>query len=166
MPENKLPVFYPNTENQFADAIQQGLAAPYQAQMLVELFLRQIPAEQLAILREELPHPTVDDLLPYVSKYLHSLRTWFDTKVDDLMIVLEQRGREYGEEVLIVMGERGMAEMVKVKVHRNEGSMNQGSPLAERHDTHLDIAGYSILTLAIAEWQADGGITHIGGPEE
>jgi len=160
---NNKPVFLPTApSNPFLDAIH----TTDQAQLLTELLLRILPQDQIDLLNQTYPAPTVDQLLPHVSVYLRQhLRLWFDTKVDDLMLLLESRGREYGEEVLMVMGEPGMFEMSRVKLHRLKGSMEQGAPLADRHDTWIDIAGYCILILAMADWK-ENGMGRIGGPNE
>lgn len=73
----------------------------------------------------------------------------------ELSSILYQRGKSYGEEVLVVMGEQGIAEMAKVKIYRMLAAIAEGTGSASttRRDSWLDMAGYALLALALDEWE-------------
>lgn len=109
------------------------------------------------IVEDGTPHPSVDDFMEFVrSALLGGIERSVGVAME-LEGVLEQRGRDYGEEVLVVMGESGIAEFVKVKVWRLLGGIQEGNPPGSRRDSWVDIAGYAILQLALTEWLKEQG---------
>lgn len=89
-----------------------------------------------------IPHPSVDELMIEIDPLLGNLRH-----------TLFMRGNQYGEEVLAVMGEQGIAELVNVKIWRVLGSLKSSDPACVRQDSWLDLAGYAILALAMQRWE-------------
>lgn len=107
------------------------------------------------IASDGLEHPSVEDFMIFIQRALLEASARVPSIVADLESILIQRGRDYGEEVLVVMGESGIAEFVKVKVWRLQGSIQEQRPEATRRDSWIDIAGYAVLQLALAEWMKE-----------
>lgn len=93
-------------------------------------------------LEEPVKAPRVDELLHFVS-----------TVVEDVMETLNERGTQYGEESLVVLGESGIATMMRMKIDRVRSSINSGAPEHERIDSWRDLAGYALLWPALLRWQ-------------
>lgn len=100
-------------------------------------------------------HPSVEEFIGFIRQALMEAMSRVPAIVGDLEDILVQRGRDYGEEVLVVMGESGIAEFVKVKVWRLQGSIQEQRPENSRRDSWVDIAGYAVLQLALAEWMKE-----------
>lgn len=89
--------------------------------------------------------PTVEEFDPYIARIC-----------SELLAVLRERGKQYGEQVLFDAGESGILEQVRTKLGRISGSLREGHTFDERFDSWLDLAGYSVLVCAMADW--DGKI--------
>ena len=103
----------------------------------------------------EVDYPEVEEFIPYIrAALMGAMRHTTEVSVE-LGDILETRGQAYGERVIAVMAERGIAEFVKVKVIRLLGSMEEGNVEFSRHDSWMDIAGYCILEIALRRWRED-----------
>jgi adenylosuccinate synthase len=84
-------------------------------------------------------YPTVDEVMTSVR---HTVN-------ERILPLLEQRGRQYGEDVLVEMGETGLVTMLLVKLMRLRWSVENSKPKSERQDSWLDLAGYALLAAAL-----------------
>lgn len=104
--------------------------------------LLELARQTAKALEEPVNAPRVDELLHFVS-----------TVVEDVMETLNERGTQYGEESLVVLGESGIATMMRMKIDRVRSSINSGAATHERIDSWRDLAGYALLWPALLRWQ-------------
>jgi hypothetical protein len=110
-----------------------------------EIDMRDIKAMLWGEGSEPIDAPTVDEVLDRVRPLLL-----------DLERVLEERGRVYGEDVLVEMGEAGIATLCLIKVRRLMGNIESGfGTTVQRWDSWMDLAGYAILAMALERWKGD-----------
>lgn len=84
---------------------------------------------------------------------VHELVDHVDLVVEDVMDTLVKRGKQYGEDVLVEMGERGIAVLCLIKVRRMLWNLDQGRSFEEREDGWRDLAGYALLAPAMEAWK-------------
>ncbi len=84
--------------------------------------------------------------------------------VRDLYLLLGQRGRVYGEDVLALLGETGFLVMAVTKVMRILWGYEHDQPAQEREESWIDLAGYAILCVAMRRYQngTDEEGQHVG----
>lgn len=80
---------------------------------------------------------------------------------EELLKIVAERGRAYGEESILAMGEAGMIGMIMAKVMRLMWSHRGGIQFQTRRDSYIDLAGYCLLTIALDQY-----ITEESGKEE
>ena len=120
----------------------------------VEPFMRDIldHIKGAPILRER---ATVTGLLPM------DVLKGVDIVGRELLQIVAERGRAYGEESILAMGEAGMISMIMAKVMRLMWSHRGGAQFQSRRDSYIDLAGYCLLTIALDQF-----ITEESGKEE
>lgn len=95
------------------------------------------------ILRER---ATVSGILP------SSVLKGVDVVGEELLQIVRERGRAYGEEAILAMGEAGMVGMIVAKVMRLMWSHRGGMQFMSRRDSYIDLAGYCLLTIALDQY--------------
>lgn len=108
----------------------------------VEPFLRDIVdhIQGAPILRER---ATVAGIVPF------DVLKGVDIVGEELLRIVGERGRAYGEEAILAMGEAGMISMIMSKVMRLMWSHRAGLQFQARRDSYIDLAGYCLLTIAL-----------------
>ena len=95
------------------------------------------------------PENNAEMNIPNPEAFLLYIR-WALEKIEER---LTRAGKEYGEEVLFLLGEMGAVSLTYTKASRALWSYKRGYPPEKREDTWLDLAGYAILEMARREWE-------------
>lgn len=66
--------------------------------------------------------------------------------------IIKERGQQYGEDVLFILGEPGFVVMAMSKMLRLFWSYQQGLPASDRRDSWVDMVGYGVLCLAYEQY--------------
>lgn len=88
--------------------------------------------------------PSVDEIMEYV-----------EAAIEELRKILWERGKQYGEETLVDLGEDGVAVMIRMKALRARYSIREEKPADSRRDSWLDMAGYALLAVSLGQYQDD-----------
>jgi hypothetical protein len=93
---------------------------------------------------EQAEYPAVEDIMEYV--FAHA---------QEVIDILHERGKQYGEQTLVELGEEGVARMIRMKALRAIHSINQDDRYTARRDSWIDIAGYALLAIALEQWKEE-----------
>lgn len=83
------------------------------------------------------------------------MRGQTETVAANLHDVIAERGKQYGEDVLMALGEQAIILFIFAKFMRLFWHWTNGHPFGGRRDSWMDIAGYAVLALAINEYMED-----------
>ena len=125
----------------------------------VEPFLRDIVdhIQGAPILRER---ATIAGMVPF------DVLKGVDIVGEELLRIVGERGRAYGEEAILAMGEAGMIGMIMSKVMRLMWSHRAGLQFQARRDSYIDLAGYCLLCVALDQFVMENSIAVQGQREE
>lgn len=70
----------------------------------------------------------------------------------ELLQIVRERGKQYGEEAILAMGEAGLIGMIVSKVMRLMWSHRGGAQFLSRRDSYIDLAGYCLLTISLDQF--------------
>jgi hypothetical protein len=90
----------------------------------------------------DIEYPSVDELVRFAEKAAFSV-----------IQLLQERGEQYGEKLLVKLGEKSLVYMANMKADRLLWSAERGRPVVDREDSWKDLAGYGLLALAIEAWK-------------
>lgn len=91
---------------------------------------------------------------PYLSR---TMSEQIVTVTQDVLRTLEERGEEYGEDLLFLTGEDGILTLTIWKAMRMLWSRHAGHDYTSRKDSWRDIIGYGILAMAMEQYIMDTG---------
>lgn len=120
------------------------------------------------LLRDVLDHvhgaPVLDQRATFSGLLPMDVLRGVDVVGEELLKIVAERGRAYGEESILAMGEAGMIGMIMAKVMRLMWSHRGGIVFQSRRDSYIDLAGYCLLTVALDEYiQQHSGNAGQGG---
>lgn len=84
-----------------------------------------------------------------------------DVVGEELLRIVGERGRKYGEESILAMGEAGMVSMIMAKVMRLLWSHRGGLMFEAREDSYIDLAGYCLLTVALNKFIKENAVANV-----